>query len=207
MPYRKPKHTGRRYPFRSWIKRLSFAMILFVVISIPGARSQDLVLDNMTITGNTTFTASNSITAGPEFTVSSSGAVTLKSGGNITLRPTFYVIDGGVLYALAGVDTKVITEETGRPDDFLLEQNYPNPFNPYTTIQYGLPQPGFIKITIYDIQGKEIRTLLDEHKEAGYHSVTWDSKDKTGLTVPAGVYLYQLKIGERTFTKKLTLIK
>ena len=178
------------------------------MISVSGARSQDLVLENMTISGNTTFTASNSITAGPDFTVSSSGAVTLESGGDITLRPTFYVIDGGVLYALAGFDTKVITEEgSSHPDDFLLEQNYPNPFNPSTTIQYGLPRPGSVTITIYDIQGKEIRVLLNAYQEAGYHSVTWDSKDKTGLTVPAGIYLYQLKSGEHTVTKKLTLIR
>jgi hypothetical protein len=203
-----PEQTYQKRSFLFVMRRILFIMVVLMMIQISGARAQDLVLEDMNITGEETYSTSNSITAGPNFTISITGTVTLEAGESITLVPDFVVINGGVLYALTSVENDIETQdEFNYPDDFILDQNYPNPFNPFTTITYVLPKSSSVKMSIFDIQGKEIITLLDTKQEAGYHSITWDSKDKTGLTAPAGIYLYRLKAGERIITKKLTLIK
>lgn len=63
------------------------------------------------------------------------------------------------------------------PDIFMLMQNYPNPFNSSTTIEYGLPEPGHVKIEIYDLLGRKVETIVDEQKQAGTHSITFDASD------------------------------
>ncbi len=85
---------------------------------------------------------------------------------------------------------------------FSLSQNYPNPFNPITTIRYQIAEPGFVSLKIYDLLGKEITTLVNEKKASGEYTVEWNGK---GL--PSGIYLYQLKAGEFTETRKLVLQK
>jgi len=97
--------------------------------------------------------------------------------------------------------------ETSSPADFTLGQNYPNPFNPLTTISYALPKNCFVEITIIDILGRQIRSLLSENRSHGNHSVTWNGLDDAGNQVASGVYLYMLKTGGYTETKKLLLIR
>jgi hypothetical protein len=87
-------------------------------------------------------------------------------------------------------------ENTGIPEDFALFQNYPNPFNPETEIRFQLPKAGHVVMKIYNLLGEEIRTLVDEQREAGYHTVRWDGKDKNGKPVASGVYLYQLRASD-----------
>jgi len=86
--------------------------------------------------------------------------------------------------------------------DFILQQNYPNPFNPITTIQYELPQRSYVQITIYDLLGYEVATLVSEIQDAGYKSIQWNAS-----TVPSGMYFYQIKAGEYVQTRKMLLIK
>jgi hypothetical protein len=83
-----------------------------------------------------------------------------------------------------------------------LYQNYPNPFNPSTTIKYGLPKGSHVRISIYNLNGELIKTLIDNHKSAGYHKSTWNARD-----VPTGVYFYQIKADKFTDVKKCILIK
>ena len=85
---------------------------------------------------------------------------------------------------------------------YKLEQNYPNPFNPTTTIGFGIPEKGNVKLSILNILGEEIKILLNEEKEAGYHSVDFDGSD-----LPSGVYFYQLKAGSFIETKKMVLLR
>ena len=73
------------------------------------------------------------------------------------------------------------------PKAFALRQNYPNPFNPTTQISYALPKPSNVRLTIYDILGREIAILINGKNEPGEHSITWNA-----LNVPSGVYLYKL---------------
>lgn len=81
-------------------------------------------------------------------------------------------------------------------DNYSLSQNYPNPFNPETTIEYGLPTPGFVEISIYNINGKLMRTLIPEEKRAGNHWVKWNAWDENGVQVSIGVYFYYFKAND-----------
>ena len=93
------------------------------------------------------------------------------------------------------------------PDVFALHQNYPNPFNPTTQIQYDLPEDKNVTIAIYDVMGRNIRTLMNGRQTAGYHSVRWDAKNDTGEGVAAGMYIYTIQAGEFRATKKMVLLK
>jgi len=97
--------------------------------------------------------------------------------------------------------TKV--ENSGNePTDFTLEQNYPNPFNPQTTISYQLMNTAYIKLTIYDLLGKEITILVDETQQSGRHSVLFNADN-----LPSGLYYYKLESGNHLNMKKMILIK
>ena len=88
------------------------------------------------------------------------------------------------------------------PSDFTLEQNYPNPFNPTTRIQFDLPLQSYTELSIFDILGRKVATLVDSELQAGTHTFTWDAS-----RVSSGVYLYRLVTKNGVFTKKMTLIK
>jgi hypothetical protein len=106
--------------------------------------------------------------------------------------------------------TTSVNEETGSvtPEEFQLNQNYPNPFNPQTTISYQLAVNGDVTLKIYDMLGQEVRTLINENKPVGYHSVVWNGTDNSGRQVSSGVYFYQLQSGNNiSQIKKLLLIK
>ncbi len=93
------------------------------------------------------------------------------------------------------------------PEEFLLLQNYPNPFNNQTTIRFQIVRQGKVKLTIYDILGKKIRTLVNEEKTAGYHFVNWNGKTDRGISATSGIYFYELKCEGFCQKKKLLLIK
>ena len=93
------------------------------------------------------------------------------------------------------------------PEVFALHQNYPNPFNPVTTLRYDLPENGLVNITIYDMLGKQVKTLINQTQDAGYRSVIWDATNDYGKPVSAGIYLYQIQAGEYMQTKKMVLLK
>ena len=97
--------------------------------------------------------------------------------------------------------------ETLYLEGFLLLQNYPNPFNPETEITFGLAEPSFVRIVIYNILGQQISTLVEEYKTAGMYAVTWNTKDYRGQAVPAGVYLYRLEADRFAATKRMILMK
>jgi hypothetical protein len=93
------------------------------------------------------------------------------------------------------------------PDAFRLEQNYPNPFNPSTKIKYSIPEKTNVKITIYNLLGQEIKTLVNDLHEAGNYTVTWDGTDNKGIKSATGIYFYSIKAGNYSKSKKMVLIK
>jgi hypothetical protein len=93
------------------------------------------------------------------------------------------------------------------PQGFVLEQNFPNPFNPSTTIRYELPEDGLVNVTIYDMMGRQVSTLVSSQQAAGYKSIQWNATNDFGKPVSAGVYLYQIQAGEFVQTKKMVLLK
>ena len=90
---------------------------------------------------------------------------------------------------------------------FALNQNYPNPFNPETKITFQFPQASQVTLRIFNILGKEIKTLVNEQYQAGKHTVNWDGKDNLGNVVSSGIYFYQLRAGNFTQAKKMILLR
>jgi len=93
------------------------------------------------------------------------------------------------------------------PTVYALHQNYPNPFNPVTNLSYDLPEDAMVKITIYDVMGKSIRTLVNSSQSAGYRSLHWNATNDNGQPVSAGLYVYSIQAGQFNQTKKMILLK
>jgi hypothetical protein len=88
------------------------------------------------------------------------------------------------------------------PEKFSLFQNYPNPFNPVTRISFNIPVESFVNLTIYDITGKKIATLIDGVTKKGYNTINWNASN-----LSSGIYFYKLEAGSFTEEKKMILIK
>ena len=93
------------------------------------------------------------------------------------------------------------------PNSFVLYQNYPNPFNPKTILQYDLLQDSFVKVIVYDMQGKVVNNLVNGNQISGFKSVQWNATNNQGGPVSAGVYLYKIQAGDFVDTKKMILLK
>ncbi|MFL2983557.1 MAG: T9SS type A sorting domain-containing protein [Candidatus Neomarinimicrobiota bacterium] len=93
------------------------------------------------------------------------------------------------------------------PEEFSLSQNYPNPFNPLTKLDYTLPQRSRVIISIYNVLGKEIVSLINDEQEYGYHSISWNGTDSQGRGVASGVYFAQMRSEGFNQSKKMLLLK
>jgi len=93
------------------------------------------------------------------------------------------------------------------PKKYSVEQNYPNPFNPTTTIKFSLPEASFVTLKIYNILGQEVKTLVNEQKNAGTFNVQWRGDNDFGNKVSSGAYIYRVIAGSHIFTKKMILLK
>ena len=93
------------------------------------------------------------------------------------------------------------------PLNYSLSQNHPNPFNPITSLRYDLPEDGMVNITIYDMMGRIVKTLVNSSQTAGYKSVQWNATNDRNEPVSAGLYLYTIEAGEFRQTKKMVLLK
>ncbi len=100
-----------------------------------------------------------------------------------------------------------IEEAREIPTQFRLWNNYPNPFNPSTTISFDLPEAVSVRIDIFDVSGRRIRTLLNEPKVAGTHQVVWNGNDDNGKLVASGLYVYRIHAGNFVQSKKMLFMK
>jgi hypothetical protein len=98
--------------------------------------------------------------------------------------------------------SKAIEVDFGVPKKFELSQNYPNPFNPTTTIRFNLPEATNVKLTLFNILGQEVKTLVNESKESGVHTINFNATE-----LNSGIYIYKLESGSFTQTRKMTLVK
>jgi hypothetical protein len=104
--------------------------------------------------------------------------------------------------------TRVINQNNVvKPALYKLSQNYPNPFNPNTVIEYSLSQKTKVNITIYNLLGTAVTTLIDQQQETGQYSRTWDGTDGRGNLVTAGIYFYTMKAGNKKITRKMVFTK
>ncbi|HCT52712.1 MAG TPA: hypothetical protein DF712_09650, partial [Balneola sp.] len=109
------------------------------------------------------------------------------------------------IYRHITIERAVITSndfEAGTPDKFALEQNYPNPFNPTTNIKFALPKTADVTLTIYNMLGQKVSTLINEKMNSGFHIVPFDASN-----LSSGMYIYRIQAGSFTSTKKMLLIK
>ncbi len=104
----------------------------------------------------------------------------------------------GNLYIGQGVMNTIASHEDVNPSDKFSIRNFPNPFNPETTISFTIPEDDNVKITIYNLKGQKVKTLLNEDLKKGTHSVKWDGTDSQNKNVCSGVYLYKLKTNNKT---------
>ena len=100
-----------------------------------------------------------------------------------------------------------VQNEIWMPTEFQLFDNYPNPFNPATIIRYILPRDGVVTLTIYDIMGRNVATVIDREQTAGLKSLQWNATNDAGEAVSAGVYLYTVQAGEFRQTRKMVLLR
>jgi len=157
---------------------------------------------------------SGSVNAGQNLNVTLTlDATDLESGqytGSLTV--TGYDMNGLVDEILVPVTfnvdpTGVEDNVVDLPTEFGLSQNYPNPFNPTTEINFALPENSHVTLEVFNVLGQRVLTLIDSDMKAGYQSVTWNGKDNQNQSVSSGIYLYVLKAGENTFTKKMMMLK
>jgi len=93
------------------------------------------------------------------------------------------------------------------PDKFAVYQNYPNPFNPSTKISYAIPRASKVKIVIYDMLGREVKTLVNNFQDSGNHQVVWNGDNNYGEKVASGAYIYRVVAGNNIAAKKMILLK
>jgi hypothetical protein len=112
--------------------------------------------------------------------------------------------DNGNVYrrSLTEIVTEVKNNTNLSPNRYLLSQNYPNPFNPTTTINFSIPKSSFVTIKVYDVLGREVKTLVSRELSAGNYKQQWNAN-----RMPSGIYFYRLQSGSFTETKKLILLK
>jgi hypothetical protein len=113
------------------------------------------------------------------------------------LNNDYGIIQISVRYS--GTDNFILNE---KPAAFKLSQNYPNPFNPATIISYSIPKDEFVELKVYDILGKEVTKLVNEYQISGTHTVSFDAS-----SLPSGTYVYTIKAGNYTESKKMVLMK
>ena len=136
---------------------------------------------------------------------------------SVAVADTYYVLvtnttaseaGPGARYKFSiGTPTGVLENVTGLPTAFGLDQNYPNPFNPSTTIRFALPKDAQVSLKIYDVLGREVRTLVNARVTAGYQQVIWDGRNGLGAQVASGMYIYRITAGEFISTKKMMMLK
>lgn len=122
--------------------------------------------------------------------------------GSLQIYPFF---SPGVI--TIGIPTDVGENQDGLPNQFELGQNYPNPFNPETTITFSLPKSEVVRLSVYNVLGRKVRSLVDRRLPAGQHAVTFDGRSDRGDQLSSGVYYYSLTAGEYKDSSKMLLLK
>lgn len=99
------------------------------------------------------------------------------------------------------------SSSTINSSDFSLGQNYPNPFNPSTRLNYQLQKAAQVRLSVFDITGREISRVVDQYQNEGNYSVTWSSTENRSLQLPSGAYFARLQVGDNVVTRKMLLTK
>ena len=198
---------------------------IYLTFDTTAAGSSNLKLLTIYNTGNATLTISNISSTESVFSTNLT-SYDIQSGYSqmvqVAFTPTepiiyssnFFVISNDsemdtLIVPVSGVGIMLarIELDAQLPHILVLYPNYPNPFNPVTTLRYDLPEQTHVNITVYDMLGRQVKTLINHTQDAGYRSVIWNAINDYGKPVSAGIYLYQIQAGEYISTKKMVLLK
>jgi Zn-dependent metalloprotease len=171
--------------------------------------------------GKVVFFAGNSIKLDPGFMATSGSNfrasilgdnTTSYNSGSSPLRPIVTPAKkSNALSKISGnndhVDPSIQEVIEPVPTEFSLSKNYPNPFNPSTTIRYALPTDSHVSLKIYNMLGQLVITLVDDKQTSGFKEVVWDGRNKAGLMVTSGMYIYRIVAGNFVKTQKMTFVK
>ncbi|MGE5806855.1 MAG: T9SS type A sorting domain-containing protein, partial [Ignavibacteria bacterium] len=106
-----------------------------------------------------------------------------------------------------GILSEIKTSSQELIKEYYLGQNYPNPFNPSTEIIFQIVNPSHVTLKVFDILGREVKTLINEEKGNGRHSIRWNGNNNLNEAVSSGIYFYKLDAGSFTNTKKMMLLR
>jgi hypothetical protein len=198
---------------------------IYLAFDTTAAGSSNLKLLTIYNTGNATLTISNISSTERVFSTNLT-SYDIQSGYSqmvqVAFTPTepiiyssnFFVISNDsemdtLIVPVSGVGIMLarIELDAQLPHILVLYPNYPNPFNPVTTLRYDLPEQTHVNITVYDMLGRQVKTLINHTQDAGYRSVIWNATNDYGKPVSAGIYLYQIQAGDYISTKKMVLLK
>ena len=118
-----------------------------------------------------------------------------------------YLMEGSEVINVPSAKRFTLELKAVIPATIALHQNFPNPFNPITILKYDIPSDALVTLSIYDMLGREVTKLVNTTQEAGFKSVQWDGTNSIGRSVSAGVYLYQIQVGEFIQMRKMVLLK
>ncbi len=170
---------------------------LTATVEIAGADAADFTLESESeITVAPGASVEVSVKFAPEVSGMKEAEVRVVHDAENATSPIVVSLTGN---AVANVAAEKMNEV---PGDFRLAQNFPNPFNPQTTFAFGLPASGHVRISVYDLAGRELDVLVDSVMPAGWHSVNFDASD-----LASGTYLYHLRAESQTLTRKMTVLK
>lgn len=175
---------------------LMLSLVFASGIGAPGALATDYVIVNNVFGGG-----GGTVSGGGTLLVGTAGqyAVGTVAGGEFSLRSGIGHDVHGILWTEVGDDIQQISSV---PSQFSLEQNFPNPFNPTTTIRFALSEPALVDLSVYNILGQAVKTLVNGDLDAGEYDVTLDAFD-----MPTGVYFYRLAAGPFVQSRKLVILK
>ncbi len=157
----------------------------------------EICFNNSSYTTNTQVygtTVANTLVHNHQDISSGDGCVQITSPGSVTAKPNISLMYTNILSAN--------NNQTGMPKDYSLSQNYPNPFNPVTKIEFGLPKQSFVTLKVYDLLGREVASLVNDTKAAGFYSVDFDAG-----ALSSGVYIYRLSAGSFMQTMRMVVVK
>ncbi len=120
---------------------------------------------------------------------------------NISSSPDSFTITGTAIPATS------VDQFVKLPERFDVSRNYPNPFNPTTSFQYVLPHSTPVKVIVYNLQGKTVKTLVNTIQNSGTYTAVWDATNNVGQTVPSGIYLYRIEASGQVLSRKMLLMK
>jgi hypothetical protein len=128
-----------------------------------------------------------------------------KNNGAILAFPIATVVD--ITFSQGTVDVGEQQTISDVLSSFALCQNYPNPFNPSTTIRYSIPMSGKVTVSIFDVLGRFVRSLVSDFQQAGSYLIVWDSRNSSGNLMASGTYFCQVVFGENVLVKKIMLVR